>query len=93
MAERKDYSLFVEHSCPICIEAEAILESREFPYKKYYTTASPDPGQIYVWLTDQPTSTARETIPAVPALFDKANNTLYCGLEGICMHISEISND
>lgn len=65
------------------MEAEALLESRDFKYNKYYTTASPQPEHIYVWITDSPTLVPRDTLPAVPALFDKKNNTLICGLEGI----------
>ena len=93
MTESREYNLFIEHSCPICTEAEALLESKDLRYQRYYTTASPYPGHIYVWLSDEPTLTERNTIPAVPALFDKANNTLYCGLESILMHASEMEID
>lgn len=93
MADLVGHNLFVEHSCPMCAEAEAILQARDFAYNKYYTTASPYPGQIYVWLGETPTLAKRETIPAVPALFDKKNNTLYCGLEGIDKHSGGEIND
>jgi glutaredoxin len=77
------YNLFVEHSCPICSEAEALLQSRDFAYDKYYTTASHIPSHIYVWMSEFPTLLPKETIPAVPALFDKGKNVLICGLQGI----------
>ena len=83
MEENNEYNLFVEHACPICTEAEALLQSRDFGYRKYYTTASHVPGHIYVWMSESPTLVPKETIPAVPALFDKVNNVLVCGLQGI----------
>lgn len=78
-----EYCLFVEHSCPICIEAQCVLDSREIQYKLIHITASAYPGSILVWDRTPPTLVAKDTIPFVPALFDKRKNLLLCGLSGI----------
>jgi glutaredoxin-related protein len=78
-----NYNLFVEHSCEICAEAELVLQNLSIKYKKYYITASNYPGKIFVWVQDPPLLIDKETIPAVPALYDKKQNLLRCGIEAI----------
>ena len=80
--------LYVEHTCPVCVETEAELESASFYYEKNFVTASNEPGYLFVWQGDKPTKIRREIIPSVPALYDKDQNYLICGKEGILEYLN-----
>jgi len=78
-----EYCLFVEHSCPLCAEAQCALDANNIRYKLIHITSGIYPNTIFVWDKNPPTLIDKSTIPFVPALFDKKKNILLCGLDGI----------
>lgn len=83
---------YSEHSCEVCADAELELQSFGIEYVKYFITASTYPNLILIWRNGESTMIPRNTIPYVPALFDKEKNFLICGLEGISNYLRKIND-
>jgi len=74
------YIFYYEHGCLVCSEVESVLESwLPKQYRKIRYSKSHIPGKSVIHLPDGPEVVDSETIPAVPALYDQAAQTLYVG--------------
>lgn len=77
--------LFVSPACPLCAEAEAIIDAQniKFGYKKRRVLRSARPGFVVVEAEPEPIEAPAETIPGTPALWNRETNVLLVGLEAI----------
>jgi hypothetical protein len=77
------YNFYVEHGCEFCNEARALLDSHEISYVLFTVTASSWPGFIDVHREGKKSTVPKSIIPGCPALWDRRQNILACGLESI----------
>lgn len=87
----RNYTLYIGHSCPVCVDCQSILQSVSIEYTQYYITASSKPGRLDVWLDEGPVEIPKEMIPLVPAFYDRDKNTLVCGLQGIESYVAGLT--
>lgn len=79
---RSAWTLFVSPACPLCAEAEAVVDAR-LGCRKRRVLPSSRPGFIVVDAEPEPIEAPASTIPGTPALWDHERNVLHVGLEAI----------